>query len=128
MTIDRVKLIGDVVTATGVLHLGLGVLAFGPPLAEMLGAGVVNTLSASTERQATLWFMVAGGFLVTAGLSIRWVRARTGLVPVPLAWGLLAIAAIGALVAPVSGFWLVLVEAIALLVAARRPQPAVAHG
>jgi len=119
MASDRVVLIGDVITATGVLHLGLGAVTFAGPLGDMARAGVVNSMGAFADRQAMLWYFVAGGFLLTAGLTIRWLRKRTGIAPLPLGWGLMVIAALGAAVAPVSGFWLVLVEGVLLVVLGR---------
>ena len=126
MARDRVVLIGDVVTATGLLHIALGALSFAGPLGDMARAGVINSMRAFADRQATLWYFVAGGFLLTAGLTIRWIRKRTGVAPLPLGWGLIVIAAIGAAVAPVSGFWLVLVEGVLLVVAGRSRREVVA--
>ena len=109
-----------VVTATGVLHLGLGAVAFWEPLTAMAAAGVWNSLGGEADRQAALWYAVGGGSLLSTGLSARWAVMRTGLLPPPLGWGLVAIAIVGAVVAPRSGFWLVLVEGVALAAFARR--------
>lgn len=119
MARDRVVLVGDVITATGVLHVGLGAVTFAGPLRDMASAGLVDSMSGFADRQAALWYFVGGGFLLTAGLTTRWIRKRTGVAPLPLGWGLVVIAALGAAVAPVSGFWLVLVEGVLLVVAGR---------
>jgi hypothetical protein len=126
MARDRVVLVGDVITATGLLHVGLGAVSFAGPLGDMVAAGLVNSMGGFVDRQATLWYFVAGGFLLTAGLTTRWIRRRTGVAPLPLGWGLIVIAALGAAVAPVSGFWLVLIEGVLLVVAGRSRRTVVA--
>jgi hypothetical protein len=126
MARDRVVLVGDVITATGVLHVGLGAVTFAGPLGDMVSEGLINSMGGLADRQAALWYFVAGGFLLTAGLTTRWVRRRTGVAPLPLGWGLVLMAVLGAAVAPVSGFWLVLAEGVLLLVAGRSRHAVVA--
>lgn len=116
----RTALLGIVIVATGVLHLGFGLVSFAPPLNGIVQAGVLDSLDGRVDRQAALWYFVGGGFLLTAGLAVRWLARHVGRLPAALGWGLALIAAAGAAVAPRSGFWLVLVEGVALIVAARR--------
>lgn len=125
MARDWVVTVGDAITATGVLHVGLGAVTFAGPLADMVDDGLVDSMGAFADQQAALWYFVGGGFLLTAGVTTRWIRRRTGVAPLPLGWGLVVIAVLGAAVAPVSGFWLVLAEGILLLVAGRSPRSVV---
>lgn len=113
---------------TGGLHLALGTFTYQQPLLAMARAGVLNSLEAQPERDGALWYFVAGGFLITAGATVRWSLRRAGRAPAPLGWGLAVIALVGVVVAPLSGFWLVLVEGVLLVVLGRgldRVQPSV---
>ncbi len=121
--VDRGVLLGDVITGTGVLHLALGVVMFQEPLRGMLGDGLVDSVGAFVDRDNALWFLVSGGFLLTSGLTVRWLKKVHGVVPTPLGWGLVVISVLGAAVEPLSGFWLVLVEGV-LLVRSGRDQRA----
>ncbi len=116
---------GIAVVATGVLHLATGLVAFGPPLLGMIGDGLVNTIGADVERNNAWWFLVAGGFLVITGLTIRWALRTAGQLPAVLGWGMILISALGVVVAPASGFWLVLVEGVLLVYVSRRLRPRV---
>ena len=120
MAVTRGTVLGYAVAATGVIHLAFGLVNFGPPLRAMVDAGLVNSMGGAADRQATLWYFVAGGFLLTAGLTIRWADRLIGRVPPPMAWGLLVIAVLGVTIAPASGFWLVLVEGVLLVLATRK--------
>lgn len=119
MSTSRAKTLGTAVAATGVLHLAFGVVSFREPLTAMVKSGILASLDGAADRQATLWYFVAGGFLISAGLTIRWAVKLAGRVPGPMAWGLLIIAMLGVIVAPVSGFWLVLIEGALLVLTTR---------
>lgn len=111
--------VGIAVFVTGLIHLGFGVLAFPDPLREIVDAGLVRGIGGDVERNLAWWFLVAGGFLVVTGLTIRWAVRVAGRLPRSLGWGLVVISVLGVLLAPASGFWLVLVEGVLLLVADR---------
>ena len=74
-------LAGIMMAAVGVFHEAAGLLIYRAPLAEMLGAGLVNTVLPNLDpahhgRQAAFWFLVAGG----AGAVVR--RMGNGQMPV----------------------------------------------
>jgi uncharacterized protein DUF6463 len=57
--------------------------------------------------------------LSIGGLA-HWTQSRSGTLPAFLGWSLLALGLFGAILVPVSGFWVVLPQAVMMLVVARR--------
>lgn len=112
--------VGIAVGVTGLIHLGFGVLSFPGPLRAMASEGLLGAIGGDVERNLAWWFLVAGGFLVITGLTLRWAVRVAGRLPRSLGWGLVVISILGVVLAPASGFWLVLVEGVLLLVADRR--------
>ena len=114
---------GHTLLAVGVLHTLLGLLGFAAPLAAIARDGFVNAVDPHPDRQAACWVLLAGVLLMTLGHSARWAQRRTGTLPPALGWTLLAIAAAGAVLMPVSGFWLLFPPALLALAAARQGRP-----
>ncbi len=54
------------------------------------------------------------------GQLAHWAQRRTGTLPPALGWGLLGLSAAGAVLMPVSGFWLVIPQAPLALALSRR--------
>ena len=114
--------VGQLLMGTGVLHGLLGVLGFRGPLAEIHRARYLDTIGRDPERNAALWCLTTGALLVALGQLARSTQERTGEVPRSLGWSLLAIAIPGAVLLPVSDFWLVLRQALLVLFGAG-PKP-----
>ena len=110
---------GHLLIATGVLHTLFAVGGFATPLADIGRAGLVNAVDPYPDRQLAFWFLLSGVLLVLFGQLVRWTQARTGTVPAHVAWELVAISVIGAILMPISGFWLVLLVSVLLLGASR---------
>ena len=111
--------VGQLLMGTGVLHTVLGVLGFRRTLVEIHRARYLDTIGRDPERNAALWCLTTGALLVALGQLARSTQERTGEVPRSLGWSLLAIAVPGVVLLPVSGFWLVLGQALLLLFGAR---------
>lgn len=117
-------LAGPLVLGIGTLHVLTGLVLHSRPLADMVGAGVVDTLQPDLstmllDREAAYWFEMAGALMLLLGALMTWVERRMAL-PASFAWGLLAVAAVGILVSPVTGLWTVLAPAAVILSRARR--------
>ena len=110
---------GHVLTAIGVLHLAVGSLAYAGPLAAIGRDRFFNAVDGHIDRDAAFWFMLTGLLLVLLGQLVRRAQRRLGTLPAFLGWSLLALSAVGALLMPFSGFWLLLVAAVLALAAAR---------
>jgi hypothetical protein len=106
------KLSGRLLVATGALHTIVGVLLYAPYLLEMWQAGLWNSVEPHLGRMAVFWFLFFGFLLMMAGQVIaRYTRP----IPRGFGWGLLALSVVGAIMMPVSGFWLVIPQALYLL-------------
>jgi hypothetical protein len=111
---------GYLLLLTGFLHTLIGLVDGYPQLVVMVQDGFINTATASPEREAIFWFLVCGLALMLAGLlALGYDRS----LPASFGWGLLLLSVIGALVLGPSGFYLVIPQAIYILVVAyRTPQ------
>lgn len=111
--------LGIAIIATGVLHIGIGILGTGQLLRDMAADGVFNSVSPHLDRAAAVWFFMAGGFLILIGLTVNWCIARTGTLPLSLGVSMLVMSVIGVVLMPTSGFWLVLIESVIAIRVAR---------
>jgi hypothetical protein len=110
------KHLGNLLITIAVLHQVVGVVFYGVILVEILQAGVINSVVAPYwDRDATFWFFMSGGLLFMIGLFARWSYQHVGQYPAFLGWGLLVISAIGVVMMPISGFWLVIVVALLMI-------------
>ena len=111
---------GEVLIATSLLHALVGVLAFSRPLVAIGRGRFVNAVEPHLERQLAFWFLTSGVLIFALGQLTRWAQRRTGALPASLGWTLLALAVAGVILMPVSGFWLVLPQAVLVLAASRQ--------
>ena len=113
--------IGRWLMAVGAWHTLFGLWWFAAPLGRVVRAGVWNSVGWSDPgRAAAFWFLATGAFALLAGSLVDDAEARSARLPVRFGWGLTAVALIGGVLLPVSGFWLLLVPGIGALRARRR--------
>ena len=116
------RLSGPLLMATGVLDL-LYVLVFHfRQLAAIAGDGFFGAVElhpSQLDRETAFWHLTFGAMVVILGGLVHWTQSRTGTLPAFLGWSLLALGLFGAILVPVSGFWLVLPQAVMMLVVAR---------
>lgn len=117
------RLSGPLLMATGILDL-LYVLVFhSRQLAAIAGDGFFGAVEldpSQLDREVAFWHLTFGAMVVILGGLVHWTQSRTGTLPAFLGWSLLALGLFGAILVPVSGFWLVLPQAVMMLVVARR--------
>ena len=119
------RLSGPLLTATGVLDL-LYVLVFHyKQLAAIAGDGFFNAVEpdvayATFDRETAFWHLTFGLMVVILGALIHWTQARTGTLPAFLGWSLLVLSVAALVLIPVSGFWLVLPQAVMMILVSRR--------
>ncbi len=123
------RLSGPLLMATGVLDL-LYVLVFhSRQLAAIAQDGFFDAVElnpAQFDRETAFWHMMFGVMFVVLGALVHWTQARTGTLPAFLGWALLALGMAGVILMPASGFWLVLPQAVLMLVVARRGRSRIA--
>ena len=117
------RLSGPLLMATGVLDL-LYVLVFHfRQLSAIAGDGFFGAVEldpSQLDREVAFWHLTFGAMVVVLGGLVHWTQSQTGTLPAFLGWSLLALGLFGAVLVPVSGFWLVLSQAVMMLVVARR--------
>ncbi len=117
------RLSGPLLMATGVLDLLYVFVFHSGQLAAIAQDGffdAVETNPALFDREVAFWHVAFGMTVLILGGLVHWAQARTGTLPAFLGWSLLAFGVVGAILVPVSGFWLVLPQAVLMLVVARR--------
>lgn len=117
------RLSGPLLMTTGVLDL-LYVFVFHvrqfAAIAQDGLFGAVELTPAQLDRETAFWHLTFGATVLILGALIHWAQIRTGTLPTFLGWSLLALGTVGAILVPVSGFWLVLPQAVLMLLVARR--------
>ena len=90
-------------------------------LAEIVRSGFVNTINNEMDRNAIFWFLFSGFMMMILGKLMQdFIKESQKPLPVSLGYYLLAITVIGCLMMPVSGFWLVLPQAIVIIVSRKK--------
>ncbi|MEK6541002.1 MAG: DUF6463 family protein [Pseudomonadota bacterium] len=108
--------IGRWVIAVALLHTLIGVIALLPVVRAMIGDGLWNSVGENPMRSVAAWFLLGGGFMFVSGFAIDACERIN--VDCPLrssGWSLLIITLITIILMPVSGAWLLLPPAIALI-------------
>jgi len=119
------RLSGPLLVATGVLDV-LYVLVFqSRQIAAVAQDGFFNAVDPNVaystfDRETAFWHVAFGSMAVNLGGLIHWSQKRTGTLPSFLGWSLLALGAVAVFLMPVSGFWVVLPQAVMMIVVARR--------
>ena len=123
------RLSGPLLMATGVLDL-LYVLVFhSRQLAAIAQDGFFDAVElnpAQFDRETAFWHMIFGVTLLMLGGLTHWAQAQTGTLPAFLGWALLALGVAGVILMPLSGFWLLLPQAVLMIVVARRGRSRIA--
>jgi Family of unknown function (DUF6463) len=115
---------GRLLMAVAVLHAAVGLWIGRRALVAMAHDGFVNAVAPHLDRNFVFWFLLASPFLWIVGRFALWVASEGRRPPVWLGKSLLALALTGAVLMPVSGFWLILLPAAWLWLAARAPRRA----
>lgn len=101
---------------TAYIHSALGLILAWGTIRTIGSEGFVNTIAGQHDREAAFWFLFAGAMMWLLARFMRWtvVQQRQPL-PASLGWHLITISAVGAIMMPISGFWLVLAQGIIMV-------------
>jgi hypothetical protein len=123
------RFVARLLMVTGIGHALVGVALFGDPLAAMAREGFVNTIRyGQFDRAAAFWFLLFSPICVLLGRMVAHAtdRGDRWLLTV-VAWNVLAMGVVGAVIMPLSGFWILLVIApLAFRLARALPMDSVA--
>ncbi len=107
--------IGKFIAGIGLIHSILGLTMFRDTFAALLRDGLVSTVNGQPEREFAFWFLAAGLFWVLLGALVDQNERAGHSLPGFFGWALGALALTGALMMPLSGWWLFLIPAAALI-------------
>jgi hypothetical protein len=119
-TMNLSKNTGNLLIATGVLHNIIGFVMGWSVLTEIARSGFVNSINEEMDRNAIFWFLFAGFLMMILGKLMQdYLKAEFRL-PRSLGISMLVLSIIGCIMMPVSGFWLVIPQAILILLPNRK--------
>ena len=108
--------IGRWLIGVAIIHTLFAVVAFGKVLLSVVQRGVFNTVGTDPMVGAVVWFVLFGAVLFICGLAVSALeRSSPNPLPKSLGWCLLALATLGVILMPASGFWLAFPPAIGVL-------------
>lgn len=111
---------GALLIATGIIHNLIGLIIGWEVLKDMVAAGFINSINTEMDRNAIFWFLFSGFMMMMLGkLMQSYSREQNKPVPAYVGYYLLILTIIGCLMMPISGFWLVLPQALIILQANR---------
>jgi len=113
---------GPALMVTGIGHALVGVVLFHGPLAAILSDGIVNAIrDGQFDREAAFWFLLFSPACFLLGqLFDHAVAKRDQWLFAVVGWNVVAIGVVGALIMPVSGFWILIAIAPFVFKAARQ--------
>jgi hypothetical protein len=122
---------GRLLVATGVLHNAVGVAAGSgalpqaglPPrnlFKDIWRDGAIAAIEPDPARMALFWFLMFGCVLMAWGAQIHSAERARAPLPTWSGFSLLGLGLIGVALVPVSGFWLVLPQALWMLLKSHR--------
>lgn len=102
---------------TGLLHNVVGLILFWEPLKEMFLGGLFNTVVVPHyDRGLAFWFLFSGFMMFLLAHLMNWIIKDKGLVvPKLVGWHLLYLSILGVITMPISGFWVVIPQAILII-------------
>lgn len=104
----------------GLIHVLLFLWFGGGTLRAVVGDGLWRAVASHTDRLMIFWSLCFGVVGVFLGQLISWFEGQGRTTPAFLGWELLGLGALGAALEPVSGWWLVIVSAVLILIGSRR--------
>ena len=107
--------IGKCLIIIGIIHSIFGFIVFHSIIADLAREMLFNSVDRQPDRNAAFWFLFTGFALIIIGGLIDWAERKYGELPSFLKWSFLAITIVGCFIMPKSGFWLLFIPTIGLL-------------
>ena len=110
---------GWLLMAIAFIHAAFGLWMGRRPLLAIAREGFTNAVDPHLDRNVVFWFLLASPLLWMVGRLALWLADEGQRPPAWLGRDLLALAVLGIVLMPASGFWLILAPAALLILAAR---------
>jgi hypothetical protein len=114
------RIAGWLLMAIGIIHVVLFLWVGRGALLAVVQEGFFKALYPHHDRLAIFWSLCFGMMLFFLGQLISWREAQGKRIPAFLGWEIFGLTALGAVLMPVSGWWLAMVSAVLILVGSRR--------
>lgn len=112
---------GTLFIGTGIIHNLIGLIMGWQVLVELADSRFINSITNQMDRNAVFWFLFSGFMMMILGHFMqRYSREHNKPVPAFIGNYLLILATLGCLIMPQSGFWLVLPQALIIIIANRK--------
>lgn len=108
--------IGRWLMGVAIIHTLIASVRYRNVLVSVVQRGVFNTVASDPVVGAVVWSLLFGAVAFIGGLAVLALERSSRTLPKSLGWSLLALAMIGIVLVPVSGFWLLFPPAITVLV------------
>ena len=114
------RIAGRILMAIGAIPVAFFLWVGRGPLSAVVQNGFFKVLCPHHDRLAIFWSLCFGVMGFFLGQLISWCEGRGMPIPMFLGWELLGLAVLGALLMPVSGWWLVMIPAVLIVAGAGR--------
>ncbi len=122
-----IKYSGYYLLATGVIHNLIGLVLGWPSLVDMHQDGWLFSTEdngqVAFDRAAISWFLISGTFWVLFGLMLQKALNEGFTPPSSLGWGFISIGTIVAIIMPISGAYLFIIQGIILVNSSSQNKP-----
>ena len=114
--------IGKWIFAVGVIHLSFGIAFMHETLALLWSERLWNTVNGQPPREAVFWFLCSGIMLLIVGVMVDRMERERLAIPRFVTGLFAALTAIGVVVMPISGIWLLIPPAAGMVARSRQPK------
>ena len=106
---------GNLLIATGILHNMVGFVMGWSVLTDIARSGFINSINNEMDRNAIFWFLFTGFMIIMMGKLMQDYLKAGWPLPKWLGISLLVLSVIGCIMMPLSGFWLVVPQALLIM-------------
>jgi hypothetical protein len=107
--------IGKSLIIIGIIHSIFGFIVFHNIIADLVREMLFNSINSQLDRNTAFWFLFTGFAIIIIGGLIDWAERKHSELPSFLKWSFVAITVLGCFIMPKSGFWLLFIPTIGLL-------------
>jgi uncharacterized protein DUF6463 len=114
------RIAGRLLVLIGLIHVLLFLWLGSGALRAVVRDGMWRAVAPHTDRLIIFWSLCFGVMGVFLGQLISWTEARRMRTPAWLGWELLGLGVLGAVLMPVSGWWVIILIGALIVAGSRR--------